>query len=96
MMIFGLPKTEQIREVTKLAAKEGIIFEPPDWDQLSDKDMPGQILRCAEKVRADLIVINATSEKEWYRVLGENYTAALLRASTVPLLSITHQFESIK
>jgi nucleotide-binding universal stress UspA family protein len=96
MMIFGLPTVEQIREVTKVAAKEGVIFDPPDWDNLKEKDIPGQILQCAEMVDADLIVINATSEKEWYRVLGENYTEALLRESDLPLLSITHQFESAK
>jgi nucleotide-binding universal stress UspA family protein len=95
MMIFGLPKAEQIRDVAEIANKEDIFFEPPDWDQLSEKDIPGQILRCASKVNAGLIVINATSEKEWYRLLGENYTESLLRASSVPLLSITHRYQSI-
>jgi nucleotide-binding universal stress UspA family protein len=94
MMIFGFPSAQQIVQVKEVAAKEDIIFDPPDWDKLKDRDIPRQILDCADKVEADLIVINATSEKEWYKILGENYTETLLRESGLPLLSITHQFES--
>lgn len=94
MMMFGLPQTDQIRSVTLLAEEEGILFFPPDWDRLNNKDIAAQVVEAAQITGAELIVINATSEKEWYQLPGENYTEFLLRESRIPLLSITHQFQS--
>ncbi|MCF3107349.1 hypothetical protein LL912_01020 [Niabella sp. CC-SYL272] len=48
----------------------------------------------AKERQADMIVINATSEKQWYNVFGENYTEHILKEADIAVLSITHPFES--
>lgn len=94
LLCFGLQKQEQTDDVITIAEKEGIPADVVNFDDSSTKNITSKIISAANDFDDDLIVINATSEKEWYRLFGENYTEYILKEADVAVLSITHMFES--
>lgn len=91
---FGQIDAAKISEITRIAEGQGVSFRVHDLQEVPRKEVPQRVIATAEENRSDLLVINATSEKEWYDIFGENYTEYILKESEVPVLSITHSFES--
>ena len=91
---FGQIDSGKINEITGIAKSQGVEFEVNDLQHTAKKNIPGQVIAAAKDKRNDLIVINATSEKEWYDIFGENYTEYILKESEIAVVSITHLFES--
>lgn len=91
---FGQIATEKITEITGLAEKLQLPYKIHDLQSIVKKNIPEQVIEKSLENNSDLIVINATSEKEWYNIFGENYTEYILKESEVPVVSITHLFES--
>lgn len=91
---FGEIDTGKINEITAIAKSQGVEFNVYDLQKTAKKDTPAQVIAYAKENGNDLIVINATSEKEWYDIFGENYTEYILKESDIAVVSITHLFES--
>lgn len=92
---FGQQNPATIDELVEKAMREGIKVGILDYNGgTSPKDISSRIVTLAGEKDDDLIVINATKEKEWYRVFGENYTEYILKEADIAVLSITHAFES--
>ncbi len=91
---FGQIDAGKIGEITRIAESQGVAFRVNDLQEVPRKDVPQRVITTAAEHKSDLLVINATSEKEWYDIFGENYTEYILKESEVPVLSITHSFES--
>ncbi|MBZ4190553.1 universal stress protein [Niabella beijingensis] len=88
------PDLYKVNEVIELAKNQHIQFSVSDFDADSKKNVAPEVISAAKEKQADLIVINATSEKQWYNIFGENYTEYILKEAEVAVLSITHPFES--
>lgn len=91
---FGQIDQGKIDEITGMAQNLGLPFKVHDLQDTLKKNIPAQVIMTAKENNSDLIVINATSEKEWYDIFGENYTEFILKESDVPVVSITHLFAS--
>ena len=91
---FGKIDTGKINEITGIAKSQGVEFNVKDLQDIAKKNIPAQVITIAKENANDLIVINATSEKEWYDIFGENYTEYILKESDIAVVSITHLFES--
>ena len=92
---FGKQTNEALNEIFETAQNAGISVFVEDYSgDGSTKNISSKIISVANEKGDDLIVINATSEKDWYRVFGENYTEYILKEADIPVLSITHAFES--
>ncbi|GAB3023468.1 hypothetical protein GCM10027051_30100 [Niabella terrae] len=94
IICLGQPDSNKVGEIVDLAQKLQIQFTVTNFDPDTKKNVAPDVIMAAKETEADLIVINATSEKQWYNLLGENYTAYILKESEVAVLSITHDFES--
>lgn len=94
MICLGEAGIEKIRDLTEMASRLGIVFQNIGDDHSYSKVDPSHVIYNAKQENDDLIVINATKEKEWYNIFGDNYTAHILKEADVPVLSITHRFES--
>lgn len=94
-MNFGQNNQAIVDELAQTAAHGGINVEVVNYgDVQSPKNISSKIIDLAQQQDDDMIVINATAEKEWYRVFGENYTEYILKEADIAVLSITHAFES--
>lgn len=92
---FGPRVNVAIDEIVDAARKNNISVDVEDYTgDGSTKSISAKIISVATEKEDDLIVINATSEKDWYRVFGENYTEYILKKADIAVLSITHSFES--
>lgn len=94
IICFGQMGSYKVNEVIELAKAQQIQFSVSDFDADSKKNVSPEVIAAARERQADLIVINATSEKQWYNIFGENYTEYILKEAEVAVLSITHSFES--
>lgn len=94
MICFGDPGREKVMELVAMAKQMGIRFDEHEDISSFNKMLPSHVVGAARDANDDLIVINATREKEWYNILGENYTAYILKESDIAVLSITHLFQS--
>lgn len=62
------------------------------YEVLSSSCLPDTVLDTASKRKSDLIVINASLDEKWYRLLtGRSYTHQLVRKSVCPVLCIKPQ-----
>lgn len=94
IICFGQPDSYKVNEVIELARAQNIQFSVSDFDADSRKNVSPEVIAAARETQADLIVINATSEKQWYNLFSENYTEYILKEAEIAVLSITHPFES--
>ncbi len=94
LVCFGQQISAKLDEVVEMALKDGISVDISNYPASSTKDITSQIITLANEFKHDLIVINATAEKDWYRLFGENYTEYILKKADIAVLSITHSFES--
>ncbi len=94
LICFGQPDLSKMEELIEAAKNNGITSYIPQLSPTSTKNVPMQVIATAKEKEDDLIVINATKEKEWYNIFGENYTEYILKEASMPVLSIVHPFES--
>ncbi|MBZ4191578.1 universal stress protein [Niabella beijingensis] len=94
IVCLGQPDSYKVNEVIELAQNQQIQFSISDFDADSKKNIAPGVILAAKERQADMIVINATSEKQWYNIFGENYTEYILKEAAMAVLSITHPFES--
>ncbi|ANH81174.1 hypothetical protein A8C56_09440 [Niabella ginsenosidivorans] len=94
IVCLGQPDSYKVNEVIELAQNQQIQFSISDFDADSKKNIAPGVILAAKERQADMIVINATSEKQWYNIFGENYTEYILKEAAMAVLSITHLFES--
>lgn len=95
LICFGQPDLSKVEELIETAKNNGITSYIPQFSPSSTKNVPMQVIATAKEKNDDLIVINATKEKEWYKFFGENYTEYILKEADRPVLSIMHPFESV-
>ncbi len=94
IICLGQPEFYKVNEVIELAENQHIQFSVSNFNTDSKKNVAPEVISAAKERQADLIVINATSERQWYNIFGENYTEYILKEADRAVLSITHPFES--
>lgn len=94
MICFDPENRDKAEEIIQMAKEYGIGSYDPNYEIFSPRNIPSRIIEKAREKDDDLIVINATSEKEWYNIFGENYTEYILKEADIAVLSITHDFQS--
>jgi nucleotide-binding universal stress UspA family protein len=94
IICLGQPESYKVNEVIELAENQHIQFSVSDFSADSKKNVAPEVISAAKERQVDLIVINATSEKQWFNIFGENYTEYILKEADMAVLSITHPFES--
>lgn len=94
ILCFSQQSTEKGMELVSVAKEQGMKARLLPFEISSKKNVSAEVIDAALENEADLIVINATSEKEWYKIFGENYTEYILKEADIAVLSITHPFES--